>query len=312
MSSRRIVSCANAVVARRIVPTSPAHLGLPRAIGVPLFGQCGVDSKSVRQETRWSSTSSGTWSYHERMRQEAYNRHKDYYKILGISPDASFDEVKKSFRELAKKYHPDVGTSEADPGLFKLIAEAYSVLSDEEKRRQYDAQFSSSSSHRMSEEDREKIRKKNEQFSEGFGTKFKPSTAGQYTRDTSAESAYTGAMQGALNRMRDDAYVRGRMNRQFRNRVYVPTKNESYISLFYLPMYAAAVLAAMWLLYKYVARSRAVGPNQKAYVPQNPPRGKGSHDHVQRRKKALEELEEKRKQEQGNRASWHSQEKARL
>lgn len=186
------------------------------------------------------------------------------------------------------------------------------MLSDEEKRRQYDAQFSSSSSHRMTEEEREKVRKKNERFSEGFGTKFKPSTAGQYTRDTAAESAYTGAMQGALNRMRDDAYVRGRMNRQFRSRVYVPTKNESYISLFYLPMYAAAVLAALWVLYKYVARSRAVNPNQSAYQPQKPADTKEQVDYVQRSKQALQELEEKRKQEKENKASWYSQKNARL
>ncbi len=64
---------------------------------------------------------------------------KDYYKILGVSRDASQDEIKKAFRKLALKYHPDKnkGNKEAEER-FKEINEAYAVLSDPEKRRQYD------------------------------------------------------------------------------------------------------------------------------------------------------------------------------
>lgn len=61
---------------------------------------------------------------------------KDYYKILGVSPDASDEEIKKAYRKLAHKYHPDKeGGSEEK---FKEINEAYQVLSDKEKRAQYD------------------------------------------------------------------------------------------------------------------------------------------------------------------------------
>ncbi len=63
---------------------------------------------------------------------------KDYYKILGISRDATADEVKKAFRRLARKYHPDV-SKEADAELkMKEVNEANAVLSDPEKRAAYD------------------------------------------------------------------------------------------------------------------------------------------------------------------------------
>jgi len=60
---------------------------------------------------------------------------KDYYKILGVSRDASEEEIKKAFRKLAHKYHPDKG---GDEKKFKEINEAYQVLSNKEKRAQYD------------------------------------------------------------------------------------------------------------------------------------------------------------------------------
>jgi molecular chaperone DnaJ len=60
---------------------------------------------------------------------------KDYYDILGVSRTASADEIKKAFRKLARKHHPDAGGTEEK---FKEINEAYEVLSDAEKRKQYD------------------------------------------------------------------------------------------------------------------------------------------------------------------------------
>ncbi len=64
---------------------------------------------------------------------------KDYYKILGIDKGASKEEIKRAFRKLARKYHPDVNPDEAKSGeKFKEINEAYSFLSDDKKREMYD------------------------------------------------------------------------------------------------------------------------------------------------------------------------------
>ena len=64
---------------------------------------------------------------------------RDYYEVLGVSRDADDGALKKAYRALAKKYHPDTnqGNPEAD-AKFKEASEAYGVLSDPEKRRQYD------------------------------------------------------------------------------------------------------------------------------------------------------------------------------
>ncbi len=63
---------------------------------------------------------------------------KDYYDILGLSRDASKKDIKRAYRKLSRKYHPDVSKEDNAEEKFKEIAEAYQVLSDEEKRARYD------------------------------------------------------------------------------------------------------------------------------------------------------------------------------
>ncbi|KPK00591.1 MAG: integrase [Desulfobacterales bacterium SG8_35] len=78
----------------------------------------------------------------------------DYYEVLGVKKDCSTQDIKKAYRKLAMKYHPDrnKGDKEAEEK-FKKISEAYAVLSDPEKRKQYDTFGASGFQQRYSQED---------------------------------------------------------------------------------------------------------------------------------------------------------------
>jgi curved DNA-binding protein len=79
---------------------------------------------------------------------------KDYYKILGVSKSASAEEIKKAYRKLALKYHPDRNKGDkAAEAKFKDISEAYAVLSDAEKRKQYDMFGADGFQRRFTQED---------------------------------------------------------------------------------------------------------------------------------------------------------------
>jgi len=79
---------------------------------------------------------------------------EDYYKVLGVQKNASEEEIKKAYRKLAMKYHPDhtKGDKNAEEK-FKKISEAYAVLSDKEKRKEYDTFGSEGFRQRFSQED---------------------------------------------------------------------------------------------------------------------------------------------------------------
>ena len=79
---------------------------------------------------------------------------KDYYALLGVSPQASQEEIKRAYRSLAKRYHPD--KNPADPASeekLKEINEAYQILGDEQKRREYDLALQRARKHYIFVED---------------------------------------------------------------------------------------------------------------------------------------------------------------
>ncbi|TMG83431.1 MAG: J domain-containing protein, partial [Betaproteobacteria bacterium] len=65
-------------------------------------------------------------------------KYKDYYAILGVERGASAEDIKKAYRKLARKYHPDVSKEPNAEEKFKEMAEAYETLKDPEKRAAYD------------------------------------------------------------------------------------------------------------------------------------------------------------------------------
>ena len=64
---------------------------------------------------------------------------RDFYEILGVSRDASADEIQNAYRRLARQYHPDVNKHPDAEERFKEVSEAYDVLSDPQQRKRYDA-----------------------------------------------------------------------------------------------------------------------------------------------------------------------------
>ncbi|MBW2679425.1 MAG: DnaJ domain-containing protein [Deltaproteobacteria bacterium] len=129
----------------------------------------------------------------------------DYYKILGVNKNASKEDIKKSYRKLAMKYHPDhtKGNKSAEEK-FKKISEAYAVLSDKEKRKQYDTFGAAGFQQRFSQEDIfkgfdfdnilselfGKGRGNGMRFSFGGGTPFDGYQRQQKTRSKGADLVY--------------------------------------------------------------------------------------------------------------------------
>ena len=95
---------------------------------------------------------------------------RDYYEVLGVERSANQDEIKKAFRKLAFQYHPDRNKEPEAEEKFKEISEAYAILSDQEKKQQYDAYGHAGINGRYSREDIFRSSNFRDAFSEfGFG-----------------------------------------------------------------------------------------------------------------------------------------------
>ncbi len=119
---------------------------------------------------------------------------EDYYKLLGVAKNATKDELKKAFRKLAMKYHPDKNADDkAAEEKFKKINEAYAVLSNDEKRKQYDMFGAEGFSRKFSQEDIfsgfdfgsvfSEFGLGNDIFSNLFGGRRKPGGGGGFSFD---------------------------------------------------------------------------------------------------------------------------------
>lgn len=112
---------------------------------------------------------------------------KDYYYILGVTKNATRDEIKKAYRKLSLKFHPDKNAD--DDGFFearfKEINEAYECLSDPTRRRQYDASFNSNSYKRNNHQQQQQKKKNN--YS---GNQHKKKENNGYSRQRSRENEY--------------------------------------------------------------------------------------------------------------------------
>lgn len=94
---------------------------------------------------------------------------KDYYKILGVKKDASAEDIKKEYRKLARKYHPDVSKDSDAEKKFKEVAEAYEVLKDPEKRKLYDQYGANWKEGKAQEEYRKKYQQQYQDSGGGSG-----------------------------------------------------------------------------------------------------------------------------------------------
>ncbi|GFR39803.1 hypothetical protein Agub_g291 [Astrephomene gubernaculifera] len=133
-------ACANTLL------LAPGHREAGLALVRELMEAERYDEAQVRARELLSSHHQRDGEFHELYREAErrlkMSKRKDYYKILGVDSSASDRDVKKAYRDLARKYHPDKVTAEereAAEAQFREVAEAYEVLSDEEKRRLYDS-----------------------------------------------------------------------------------------------------------------------------------------------------------------------------
>lgn len=104
-------------------------------------------------------------------------KEENYYEVLGVEEDASGQDIKQSFRHLAKKFHPDLNNQSGSEEIFKLIQKAYEVLSDNDLRAEYDSILEQK---RVKEDEDTQISSKKSVFDEGYVFKTMPVTKAEY------------------------------------------------------------------------------------------------------------------------------------
>ncbi|MBZ4187773.1 DnaJ C-terminal domain-containing protein [Niabella beijingensis] len=132
----------------------------------------------------------------------------DYYKVLGISKDASADDIKKAYRKLARKHHPDLNPDDKEAvKLFQQINEAHEVLSDPEKRKKYD-QYGADWKHADQFEEARRQRTS--------GQQGHPFEGGQYTYSSGEEGDFSDFFSSLFGNARSE----GRSGTRFKGQDY--------------------------------------------------------------------------------------------
>src|ERR1700704_336978 len=122
---KRASSCSSACRTGAIAPRHRGSFRLPSS-------RCS--SSATRSGSRMRERTRPPAGFFCRWPKECLMEFKDYYQTLGVARDATQDEIKKAYRKLARKYHPDVSKEKDAEARMKEINEAQAVLSDPEKR----------------------------------------------------------------------------------------------------------------------------------------------------------------------------------
>lgn len=129
--------------------------------------------------------------------------YKDYYKILGVKKSATTDQIKKAYRKLARKYHPDVNSDPDAERQFKDVGEAYEVLKDPEKRKAYDqfgANWKEGNKQQQYQQQYQRQYQQQDGFEGGYGFDFGGDFGGQGDYSDFFESLFGGSRRGKGSR----------------------------------------------------------------------------------------------------------------
>lgn len=181
------------------------------------------------------------------------NHKPDLYRVLKVPAKATKAEIRKAYLALAKTYHPDVSDGPHHDGLFRTIAEAYEVLSDEAKRKAYDDSRlprdatgnppAAASAYETEDKPSRPARRRTRADYKRKNEPWNVSSGATYTR-ADHETAYNDAVYGAAQRIRMERHEQGEARRAHRTRLHVPTQQESFRNVVATPL---AILLIMLL-----------------------------------------------------------------